>query len=83
MTVARIGGDKFVVVLPNVDGRENAAEVVRKIIQALCSPFHLGMEKHEVRIGTSIGIAICPVDSSEMDALIKVADSADPRIRPV
>ena len=75
-TVARLGGDEFTVILPKITSRDNAAEVSRKIVDVLRSPFYLGNQKQEARIGTSIGIAIYPADARDMDALIKAADAA-------
>ncbi len=75
-TVARLAGDEFVVILPKIASREDAAEVARKVIDALSARFHLGSRKQEVGIGTSIGIAIYPADAEEIDALVKAADTA-------
>jgi diguanylate cyclase (GGDEF)-like protein/PAS domain S-box-containing protein len=76
-TVARIGGDEFAVILPRIASPQDAATVAKKIIDALFPAFELSGEKHETaRIGTSIGIATFPADGPDMDALLKVADSA-------
>ncbi|MEW5728241.1 MAG: diguanylate cyclase [Pseudomonadota bacterium] len=73
-TVARLAGDEFTVILPHVVGRDDAATVAEKIIEAINRPFHL--QGHEVRVGTSIGIALYPVDSMDEDALVTLADAA-------
>lgn len=76
-TVARIGGDEFAVILPQIASQQDAAIVARKINDALLGAFALGDEKrHEVRIGASIGIATFPADGANLDALFKVADAA-------
>ncbi|MFH1043618.1 MAG: diguanylate cyclase [Pseudomonadota bacterium] len=75
-TVARVGGDEFSVILPDVARREKAETVARKIIAALAAPFQLGSQKQSVDIGTSIGIAVYPADGRDADALIKAADAA-------
>lgn len=75
-TAARIGGDEFLVLLSTAASREGAAVVARKIVGALCAPFHLGAQKHKALIGASIGIAIYPDDAREPDALVKAADAA-------
>ncbi|MEI6734741.1 MAG: diguanylate cyclase [Comamonadaceae bacterium] len=75
-TVARIGGDEFAVILPNILKREEAQTVAQKIINALTAPFVLGSQGREVEIGTSIGIAICPADAPDADELVKLADIA-------
>jgi diguanylate cyclase (GGDEF)-like protein/PAS domain S-box-containing protein len=75
-TVARVGGDEFIVILPDIPGREEAETVARKIIAALATPFQLGTLKQSVDIGTSIGIAVYPADARDADALVKAADAA-------
>ncbi len=75
-TVARVGGDEFTVILPDIARREEAETVARKIIAALAAPFLLGSQKQSVEIGTSIGIAVYPADARDADALIKAADAA-------
>jgi diguanylate cyclase (GGDEF)-like protein/PAS domain S-box-containing protein len=75
-TVARIGGDEFTVILPEIARREEAETVATKIIAALAAPFQLGSHKQSVNIGTSIGIALYPADARDADALVTAADAA-------
>ena len=75
-TVARIGGDEFAVILPDIARPAEAEAVARKIIAALTAPFQLGSQKQSVGIGTSIGIAVYPADARDADALVKAADTA-------
>ncbi len=75
-TVARVGGDEFIVILPDIGGREEAETVARKIVAVLATPFQLGGHKQSVDIGTSIGIAVYPTDARDADALVKAADAA-------
>ena len=75
-TVARIGGDEFAVILRDITSREAVAGIADKIIKALTTPFHLASRNQSVEIGTSIGIAIYPVDAQDIDSLIKQADAA-------
>jgi diguanylate cyclase (GGDEF)-like protein/PAS domain S-box-containing protein len=75
-TVARVGGDEFIVILPDIAGREEAETVARKIIAALATPFQLGSQQQSVDTGTSIGIALYPADGRDADALVKAADAA-------
>jgi diguanylate cyclase (GGDEF)-like protein len=75
-TVARVGGDEFIVILPDIAGREEAETVARKIVAVLATPFQLGSQKQSVDIGTSIGIAVYPADARDADALVKAADAA-------
>jgi diguanylate cyclase (GGDEF)-like protein len=75
-TVARVGGDEFSVILPDIARREVAETVARKLIAALVMPFHLASQKQSVDIGTSIGIALYPADGRDADALVNAADAA-------
>jgi len=75
-TVARIGGDEFAVILPDIARREEAETVARKIIAALAVPFPLGSQKRSVDIGASIGIAVYPTDGLDSDALVSASDAA-------
>lgn len=73
-TLARVGGDEFVGVLPEVQDEEGAATVARKILGALEDPFLLG--PHEVPASASIGIALFPSHGRDLDILLKHADAA-------
>jgi len=75
-TVARVGGDEFTVILPDIAKREEAETVAKKIIAAIAAPFQLGSQKQSVDIGTSIGIAVYPAGARNADALVKAADAA-------
>jgi diguanylate cyclase (GGDEF)-like protein/PAS domain S-box-containing protein len=75
-TVARVGGDEFTVILPDIARREEAETVARKIIAALVTPFQLGSRRQSVAIGASIGIAVYPADARDADALVTAADTA-------
>ncbi|HID86209.1 MAG TPA: GGDEF domain-containing protein [Anaerolineae bacterium] len=73
-TVARTGGDDFMLVIPELGRVEDAAEVARKILDALRKPFVL--DDHELAITASIGIAIYPYDGEDADTLMRNADIA-------
>ncbi len=73
-TVARQGGDEFIILLPEIEDIQDAAAVAEKIIETLKKPFFL--EGHELFITTSIGISIFPDDGSDRETLIKNADTA-------
>jgi diguanylate cyclase (GGDEF)-like protein len=68
---ARIGGDEFAVFLPRGLA---APAVATRILGAIEQPFVV--EGHEVRIGTSIGVARYPEDGHDYATLLKVADAA-------
>jgi len=73
-TLARIGGDEFVVLLLNVTGEEEVGSVAQKIIGITSEP--IAMKGRDVQVGCSIGIAIFPEDGADYDALLKNADAA-------
>jgi len=73
-TLCRIGGDEFIVILEAISDSYSPCVVAERIIAALSEPFDI--DGNTVNIGTSIGIAICPDDTNEMNTLIKYADSA-------
>lgn len=73
-TVARTGGDEFVVLLPHLQEPDHATLVAGKIILALAEPFLLA--GHECRVGTSIGLCIAPEDGRDIETLLGHADAA-------
>lgn len=73
-TIARIGGDEFIIVLQDIKDRSNTASMAEKITRSLSLPFKL--RDHELFITTSLGIAIYPEHASLSDELMKKADIA-------
>lgn len=73
-TVARMGGDEFVVLLNSVVLPLHATHVAVKIRAALSLPFQLG--EQTLQSTPSIGIAVYPEDGSTMEELLHVADAA-------
>jgi diguanylate cyclase (GGDEF)-like protein/PAS domain S-box-containing protein len=73
-TLARIGGDEFTVVLPELRDRQDAVIIADKILESLRNPFVL--DGNEVYISASIGIAVFPVDGESIDELLRHADIA-------
>ncbi|MFT4723733.1 MAG: diguanylate cyclase (GGDEF)-like protein [Colwellia sp.] len=73
-TVARIGGDEFIVLLPTIRTEQDASEVSKKICHALSMPFEFA--KQSLSISSSIGVAIYPEHGSDETTLIKNADTA-------
>ncbi|MDR3221292.1 MAG: diguanylate cyclase [Candidatus Accumulibacter sp.] len=74
-TLARVGGDEFVAILPMVGDARDAARVARKLRRALCSPFAL-TDDITVNIDCSVGIAVYPDHGDEENTLLKKADDA-------
>ncbi len=72
--VARIGGDEFIIMLDSVKSAHAAAQVAHKIQEAMSKVFK--SEDCEHFVTTSIGISLYPLDSSDVETLIKNADSA-------
>ncbi|MFC1603061.1 EAL domain-containing protein [Pseudomonadota bacterium] len=73
-TLARVGGDEFNLLLPEISCREDAAIIACKIISNLKRSFEI--DGNEVFIGLSIGIALYPDDGEQIDILIRNADMA-------
>jgi diguanylate cyclase (GGDEF)-like protein len=73
-TLARIGGDEFTCVLPEMDNTDTATDIAERFLSSLTAPFTLAAG--EAQIGTSIGIALYPIHHEEPDTLLKYADQA-------
>jgi len=73
-TVARIGGDEFLVLLPTLTERDAALRVADKIIDSLCQPFRL--KEATVDIAASIGIALFPEHGTTAESLLEHGDAA-------
>ena len=73
-TICRIGGDEFMVVLPEVKRSSHVAQVAQKIIDQLSQP--VVVEERELTVTPSIGIAVFPDDGRDAEALIRNADAA-------
>ncbi|BBO83139.1 hypothetical protein DSCO28_37050 [Desulfosarcina ovata subsp. sediminis] len=73
-TVARFGGDEFVLVLPDQKDVQTALKVARKIINAFRKAVVL--EGHALTITSSIGISIYPDHGEDVDTIMKNADCA-------
>jgi len=73
-TVARIGGDEFVVLLTDSDMPQNVAHIAQKILDSLARPFDL--EGYELYITPSIGICVYPEDGEDAQTLMSNADAA-------
>ncbi len=73
-TVARIGGDEFVVMASDLPSPEQAHELGCTLLDAFRSPFQVG--PYELRVGLTVGYALAPLDAAEAATLIKMADAA-------
>ncbi len=73
-TVARMGGDEFVIIINQITSTRDVSHIAALLIDTLSPPFEL--DGQEVFITTSIGIVIYPVDGNDGDKLLKNADTA-------
>ncbi len=73
-TVARMGGDEFVLIVPDCGEIENVRDVADRVLAILAEPFAL--DEYEQYVSASIGIAIYPEHGSDDQALVKNADIA-------
>jgi diguanylate cyclase (GGDEF)-like protein len=73
-SVARMGGDEFVICLSALEDSNDAMLIAGKILSALREPF--SVENNELRVCGSIGISLYSADGENVDALMRAADTA-------
>lgn len=73
-TLARVGGDEFNLLIPEISSEDDARTLAVKILKLFEEPFHIGNE--EIFVSFSIGISLYPEDGDSRGALIKNADIA-------
>ncbi|HLX80902.1 MAG TPA: PAS domain S-box protein [Burkholderiales bacterium] len=73
-TLARHGGDEFVVVIPDLQLDSDCQVVAEKILRALAPPFQV--DGRDFTIGASIGLSLFPADAGDAEALLRNADVA-------
>jgi diguanylate cyclase (GGDEF)-like protein len=73
-TLARVGGDEFMLVMMETNHVGDATAIARKILDSFAEP--LSIDGHELQLSTSIGIAIYPEDGKDMETLAKKSDAA-------
>ena len=73
-TIARFGGDEFLLILPDLKGIEDVIPVAQKIVESFRQPFPV--DTHHLVLTTSIGIAVYPIDGTDEGILLKNADIA-------
>ena len=73
-TVARVGGDEFVLLFDDVTSADKAARLARKILKTLQNP--IDIDGGQVEISASIGICLYPADGETATELLKNADTA-------
>ncbi len=72
--IARVGGDEFVVLLPDITDRQSVETIAATLIAMFQAPFVL--DKVTVSVQGSIGISFYPEHSNNINALLDMADSA-------
>ncbi len=73
-TISRLGGDEFMVLLPDLLEAEQCIHVLDKLRQNLVNPFRI--DGHEITVTLSVGIALYPDDGQDLETLQKKADTA-------
>jgi len=73
-TVSRFGGDEFVVVLNGVKGCDEASEIAVRLMDSLRAP--CVVDKHDLTVSCSVGIAMFPIDATCVGELMRNADAA-------
>ncbi|KZL94278.1 EAL domain-containing protein [Clostridium magnum] len=73
-TVARIGGDEFVILLPAIAHEENIGNIATKILETIRETIII--DSHELYISVSIGVTIYPDDGKDVETLLTNADVA-------
>ena len=73
-TLARVGGDEFILLMMETNHVEDATAIAQKILDSFIEP--LVINGHKLHLSTSIGIAIYPEDAEDMETLTKKSDAA-------
>lgn len=73
-TAARMGGDEFIIVTPDMKDTKNSDLIADTLVKAVSAPIFVG--PHELTVTPSIGVSCYPDDGSEIHSLIKHADAA-------
>ena len=73
-TVARVGGDEFIVIAQDLESALNASKIAANLLESIQKDIFVG--EHKIKIGASIGISIYPNDGLSGDELVRQADIA-------
>ncbi|MBI4995568.1 MAG: diguanylate cyclase [Rhodocyclales bacterium] len=73
-TVARIGGDEFVLLLTGAEAPVDFRPVLERLVAEIAAPYHV--DNRQLSVTASIGVAICPLDDSDPDTILRHADKA-------
>ena len=75
-TVARIGGDEFLILLTDISDNDNVEILIEKIFEKFSKPLWLEQSAMAIKVNISIGVSIFPDHGEEADTLISNADAA-------
>ncbi len=76
-TVGRIGGDEFIIILPDISHKDDSAQIAERAIEYLSQPFQVEdemLQRVHACIGASVGIALYPVSGHSAEELLRAAD---------
>ena len=73
-TLARWGGDEFIIVLRNIDFREQIIALITECQEALAESFYI--DHHSITMTSSVGVSFYPMDGKSTTVLLKNADAA-------
>jgi diguanylate cyclase (GGDEF)-like protein len=73
-TVARMGGDEFVVLIENQENMRDVSSCAQRLVEQLSAPYALG--RNDCHVTLSIGISLFPSDGNDSQSLLKAADAA-------
>jgi len=72
--VARLGGDEFIVIVKNVNSKDEVDAVTQKITESL--EITIDVDSHKINASASIGVSVYPDDGNSLEALINAADAS-------
>ncbi|MET0091377.1 MAG: EAL domain-containing protein [Candidatus Thiodiazotropha sp.] len=73
-TVARVGGDEFVILLNDLGNIHQGEEIIQRILESVTEPFVV--DRHRIYVSASIGGTFHPLDDADLDTLLRHADQA-------
>ncbi len=73
-TLARIGGDEFVIILPGIENINHVINLLERVLESVAQPYKIN--KHEVNVTCSIGFSFFPENGRDSETLLKNADTA-------
>jgi diguanylate cyclase (GGDEF)-like protein/PAS domain S-box-containing protein len=80
-TIARVAGDEFVILMPEVRDADDASGIAQKLLSIVRNPFQF--DGRAVQITASLGIAMSPADGEDAETLLRNADAATHRAKAV